>query len=100
MKITSKNVTPTYASRGSKETEYQVNGIMIARASSFIMAGRFNAGKIGRTFYWNHPNLETIFSEKYRNNLDKFNWKSPELVYGRGGTIPFSKVKEIINSIA
>jgi hypothetical protein len=97
MKVKSVNVTKWYASKGSKETEFQIDGICIARSSSFRCNGRFNAGRTGRTFYWYYDNLIQIFGQKFIESRHLFDaWKNPDLVYSCGGTLSFKRVKEII----
>lgn len=101
IKFTSVDVTPqpNPLHRKTKWLEYYVNGIRIAHAHTFMCNGRFNAGRIGRTFDWNHTGLEQLFgTEKYQAIRDQFVSPRADLVYGVGKTIPFKTVKEKITA--
>lgn len=98
--IKSFDITPSGSNKDHKWTSYQINGVEIGLATKFRCNGKFNAGRLGRTFDWNYPNLEKIFGDKYEENRHLFNWKTPGLVYGTGGTLPLVKIKEIISIIA
>jgi hypothetical protein len=100
-KFTTVNTTPTGSHPKTKWLEYQVNGVTIGHAHSFQCTGRFNAGRIGRTFQYDHTGLENVLgSEKYNEHRNKFVSPRVNLVYGTGSTIPLKKVKEIFNSVA
>ena len=61
--------------------------------------GRFNAGRLGRTFDWDHAGLEKLFgTEKYQAVRNQFVSPRADLVYGTGATIPFKTVKEKITA--
>jgi hypothetical protein len=98
--IKSVDVTPSGSNKDRKWTSYQINGVEIGLAMKFRCSGKFNAGKFGRTFDWHHTNLIAIFGDKYEENRHLFNWKTPGLVYGTGGTLPLAKIKEIISAVA
>jgi hypothetical protein len=98
--IKSVDVTPPESSKDRKWTSYQLDGIEIGIAMKFRCNGKFNAGKLGRSFDWHHTNLEKIFGDKYKSNYSLFGWKTPGLVYGVGGTLPLAKIKEILLVVA
>lgn len=97
--IKSVDVTPFGSAKDRKWTSYQIGGIEIGIAMKFRCSGKFNSGKIGRTFDWHHDNLKQIFGNVYEVNRELFNWKTPNLVYGTGGTLPLAKIKQIIARI-
>ena len=100
-KITTVNVTPSSTSRFDKTKwlAYQIDGVTIAESHVFMMHGIFTKEKLGRSFFWNHSNLEKMFGEKYNSNLPLFEWKHKDLVYSTGGTLSLKAVKEIIAKI-
>lgn len=99
--VKSVNSTPAGMDVKTKWTEYQVNGVMIAEAHVFPMYGKFHKpGTLGRSFYWNLSNLEAMFGpEKIQANADLLKIGNQDLVYGRGRTVPFKRVKEVINQL-
>ena len=99
-KFTTVNTTPSGHPK-TKWLEYRVNGVTIGHAHSFLCNGRFNAGRIGRSFQYDHTGLEQLLgSEQYNTHRDKFVSPRLNLVYETGSTIPLKKVKEIFLSVA
>ena len=99
-KFTSVNVTPVGSHPKTKWLEYRVNDITIAHAHRFICSGRFNSGRIGKSFHWNHVGLESLFgTEQYNNNIKSFVSPRVNLIYGTGSTITLKHVKEILTTI-
>jgi hypothetical protein len=101
IKFTSVDVTPQPSLPKRKWLEYRVNGVTIGCAMTFMCNGRFNVGRLGRTFDWNHTGLEKLLgTEKYNANRDRFISPRADLVYGTGATIPLKRVKEIFTAVA
>lgn len=101
IKFTSVDVTPQPSLPKRKWLEYRVNDVTIGCAMTFMCNGRFNAGRLGRTFDWDHAGLEKLLgTEKYNANRDRFISPRADLVYGTGATIPLKRVKEIFTAVA
>lgn len=100
LKFTSVDVTPQPSMPKRKWLEYRVNDVVIGHANTFMCNGRFNAGRLGRTFDWNHDGLKAVLgAEKYNANRDCFVSPRADLVYGTGATIPLKRVKEIFTAV-
>ena len=100
LKFTSVDVTPQPSMPKRKWLEYRVNDVAIGHAHTFLCNGRFNAGRLGRTFDWNHDGLKAVLgAEKYNANRDRFVSPRADLVYGTGATIPLKCVKEIFTAV-
>lgn len=98
--IKSVDVTPPGSPTDRKWTSYQIDGVEIGLAMKFRCSGKYNYGKIGRSFDWNHTNLEQFFGAEYHKNRELFNWRTPSLVFSAGGTIPLTKIKKIISTVS
>jgi hypothetical protein len=100
-KFTTVDTAPAGSNPKTKWLEIRVNGVTIGHSHSFLCTGRFNSGRIGRSFQWNHTGLEQLLgTEQYNAHRDKFISPRADLVYGTGSTIPLKKVKEIFLSVA
>jgi hypothetical protein len=100
-KFSTVNTTTPHAHPKTKWLEFRVNDITIGHAHSFLCNGRYNAGRIGRSFQWDHMGLERLLGpEQYNTHRGKFVSPPLNLVYGTGSTIPLKKVKEIFLSVA
>ena len=99
LKITTIDTTLQYSPKTSSSKEYILGGKSIARSSTFLGNGVYTSGRRQYTFDWNHQNLEIIFGDTYRENLNLLELPPLNLVYGNGRRKSLKEIKEIITKL-